>query len=101
MAGGEVGGGSHGDGDASVKQAGAPELRGAVWTAAPWTLPATLAVAVNGALDYAVVGHPALPYRLLVTRSSSSIFQNTSSAPSRKRSPKICTSRTSTGGLSK
>ena len=47
-------------------QEGAPELRVAVWTTTPWTIPANLAVAVNGALDYAVVGHPALPYRLLV-----------------------------------
>lgn len=35
----------------------------------PWTIPANLAVAVNGKLDYAVVTHPALPYRLVVAEA--------------------------------
>jgi isoleucyl-tRNA synthetase len=45
---------------------GGPELRVAIWTTTPWTIPANLAVAVNGELEYAVVGHPSLPYRLIV-----------------------------------
>ena len=32
-----------------------PELGVAVWTTTPWTIPGNLAVAVNGALEYAVV----------------------------------------------
>ena len=42
------------------------EVRVAIWTTTPWTIPANLAVAVNGKLEYAVVGHPALPYKLIV-----------------------------------
>ena len=42
------------------------EVRVAIWTTTPWTIPANLAVAVNGKLSYAVVGHAALPYKLVV-----------------------------------
>ena len=42
------------------------QVRVAIWTTTPWTIPANLAVAVNGKLSYAVVGHPALPYKLVV-----------------------------------
>jgi len=35
----------------------AENLRVAVWTTTPWTMPANLAVAVNAKLDYAVVEH--------------------------------------------
>jgi tRNA synthetases class I (I, L, M and V) len=34
---------------------GAPAAAFAVWTTTPWTIPANLAVAVNGDLDYAIV----------------------------------------------
>jgi isoleucyl-tRNA synthetase len=35
----------------------AENLKVAIWTTTPWTIPANLAVAVNEALDYAVVQH--------------------------------------------
>ena len=35
-------------------------------TTTPWTIPANLAVAVNGELDYSVVGHESLPYKMVV-----------------------------------
>jgi isoleucyl-tRNA synthetase len=41
-----------------------PDLGVAVWTTTPWTIPGNLAVAVNGALEYAVVEvepHPLTP----------------------------------------
>jgi len=38
--------------------AGGEHAKLAVWTTTPWTLPANLAVAVNGDLDYAVVDSP-------------------------------------------
>ena len=41
--------------DASPALAAFPGARLAVWTTTPWTLPANLAVAVNGDLTYAVV----------------------------------------------
>jgi isoleucyl-tRNA synthetase len=47
----------------------ASELAVAIWTTTPWTLPANLAVSVNGNLDYAVcrvVGEPAGGARHLV-----------------------------------
>ena len=44
------------------------KLRVAIWTTTPWTIPANLAVAVNGELDYAVVGHPELAYKLVVAK---------------------------------
>jgi isoleucyl-tRNA synthetase len=34
------------------------DIRLAIWTTTPWTIPANLAVAVNADLDYAVVTHP-------------------------------------------
>jgi isoleucyl-tRNA synthetase len=43
-----------------------PPVRLAIWTTTPWTIPANMAVAVNEQLEYALVGHPALPHRLLV-----------------------------------
>ena len=46
---------------------GAP-LRVAIWTTTPWTIPANLAVAVNGKLEYSVAEHPSLGYRLLVAK---------------------------------
>ena len=33
-------------------------LRVAIWTTTPWTIPANLAVAVNGALDYCIASNP-------------------------------------------
>eukprot|EP00595_Chromulina_sp_UTEXLB2642_P003229 CAMPEP_0196762238 /NCGR_PEP_ID=MMETSP1095-20130614/1643_1 /TAXON_ID=96789 ORGANISM="Chromulina nebulosa, Strain UTEXLB2642" /NCGR_SAMPLE_ID=MMETSP1095 /ASSEMBLY_ACC=CAM_ASM_000446 /LENGTH=512 /DNA_ID=CAMNT_0042112779 /DNA_START=523 /DNA_END=2058 /DNA_ORIENTATION=- len=36
------------------------DVRVAIWTTTPWTIPANLAVAVNGDLDYAVVSHPSI-----------------------------------------
>lgn len=42
----------------NASQAAASALSGAffgVWTTTPWTIPANLAVAVNGELDYSVV----------------------------------------------
>ena len=44
------------------------DLRVAIWTTTPWTIPANLAVAVNGALEYSVVGHESLPYKLIVAK---------------------------------
>jgi len=34
------------------------DLRVAIWTTTPWTIPANLAVAVNGALEYCIASHP-------------------------------------------
>ena len=47
---------------ALAAQAGvaAGEVRVAVWTTTPWTMPANLAVAVNADLDYSLVSHPAV-----------------------------------------
>ena len=54
----------------------------AIWTTTPWTIPANLAVAVNGNLDYAVVGHLALPYRLVVAQALiGSLRQRLSAVP--------------------
>jgi len=39
---------------------GERDLSVAVWTTTPWTIPANLAVAVNGELKYSVVAHPAM-----------------------------------------
>ena len=36
------------------------ELRVVIWTTTPWTMPANLAIAVNGELEYSVVTHPSL-----------------------------------------
>ena len=44
------------------------ELRVVIWTTTPWTIPANLAVAVNGDLEYAVVGHPSIPYKMVVAK---------------------------------
>jgi len=58
------------------------EVRVAIWTTTPWTIPANLAVAVNGNLDYAVVGHPALAYRLIVAEALvGSLRQRLSAVP--------------------
>ena len=38
--------------------AGGGEVRVAIWTTTPWTIPANLAVAVNADLDYSLVSHP-------------------------------------------
>ena len=58
------------------------EVRVAIWTTTPWTIPANLAVAVNGKLDYAVVGHPALPYKLIVAEALvGSLRQRLSAVP--------------------
>ena len=38
-----------------------PNLKVAIWTTTPWTIPANLAVAVNAALEYSLVTHPSLP----------------------------------------
>ncbi|KAL1526923.1 hypothetical protein AB1Y20_015614 [Prymnesium parvum] len=43
-------------------------LRVAIWTTTPWTIPANLAVAVNGALEYSVASHPSLSFKLLVAK---------------------------------
>ncbi|MFM7405905.1 MAG: isoleucine--tRNA ligase, partial [Cuspidothrix sp.] len=48
----------------SVLEPFLPDLGVAVWTTTPWTIPGNLAVAVNGALNYAVVEvepHPLTP----------------------------------------
>ncbi|MFM6756730.1 MAG: class I tRNA ligase family protein, partial [Dolichospermum sp.] len=48
----------------SVLEPFLPDLGVAVWTTTPWTIPGNLAVAVNGALEYAVVEvqpHPLTP----------------------------------------
>jgi len=44
--------------DALGKEFGDQDIRVAVWTTTPWTLPANLAVAVNERLDYALVRAP-------------------------------------------
>ena len=36
------------------------DVRVAIWTTTPWTIPANLAVAVNGNLDYCLASHPSL-----------------------------------------
>ena len=36
----------------------APDLRVAIWTTTPWTIPANLAIAVNGVLEYCIASHP-------------------------------------------
>ena len=41
-----------------LKACGAQNVRVAVWTTTPWTMPANLAVAVNERLDYSVVKAP-------------------------------------------
>ena len=49
-------------------------LRVAVWTTTPWTIPANMAVAVNGALEYAVATHPSLQVRDRGSHSISASF---------------------------
>jgi isoleucyl-tRNA synthetase len=59
----------------------AADLRVAIWTTTPWTIPANLAVAVNGDLDYSVVTHPSFEgakyvvARDLVARLSQKVFK--------------------------
>ncbi len=45
---------------AAALQPHLPNLKVAIWTTTPWTIPANLAVAVNAALDYALVTHSSL-----------------------------------------
>ena len=47
---------------------GGGELRVVIWTTTPWTIPANLAVAVNPEIEYAVVGHPNVPYKMVVAK---------------------------------
>jgi isoleucyl-tRNA synthetase len=42
------------------------QLRLAIWTTTPWTIPANMAVAVNANIDYCVVEHPQLAGSRLV-----------------------------------
>jgi isoleucyl-tRNA synthetase len=42
------------------------KLQVAIWTTTPWTIPANLAVAVNGGLEYALVTHPSLGGRVFI-----------------------------------
>ena len=44
------------------------DVRVVIWTTTPWTIPANLAVAVNKDLEYAVVGHPSIPYKMVVAK---------------------------------
>ena len=44
-------------------------LRLVIWTTTPWTIPANLAISVNGDLNYSVASHPSLRYRLVVATS--------------------------------
>lgn len=45
------------------------QVRVAIWTTTPWTIPANLAVAVNEDLDYALFSHPELEYQVLVAEA--------------------------------
>lgn len=36
------------------------DLRVAIWTTTPWTIPANMAVAVNGEIDYCIASHPTI-----------------------------------------
>lgn len=53
---------------AECLQAFADQLRVAIWTTTPWTIPANVAVSVNSDLNYSVVGHPSLPQKLIVAQ---------------------------------
>jgi isoleucyl-tRNA synthetase len=46
---------------AAVEEAGvnSDDIRVAIWTTTPWTIPANLAVAVNPDIDYCIASHPA------------------------------------------
>ena len=44
------------------------DVRVVIWTTTPWTIPANLAVAVNSELEYSVVGHPSIPYKMVVAK---------------------------------
>mmetsp|Transcript_5561 Transcript_5561/g.8802 ORF Transcript_5561/g.8802 Transcript_5561/m.8802 type:complete len:821 (+) Transcript_5561:168-2630(+) len=42
---------------AALAEYASEDLRVAIWTTTPWTMPANMAVAVNPALDYSIVNH--------------------------------------------
>jgi len=63
---------SESDETGEAKDTKETELRVAVWTTTPWTMPANLAVAVNAELDYAVLSHPSLHHKLIVAKALAS-----------------------------
>lgn len=48
-------------------------LKVSIWTTTPWTIPANMAVAVNPALEYAVVTHPKTGKLIIATDLASSL----------------------------
>lgn len=48
----------------------------AIWTTTPWTIPANLAIAINGNLDYCIVHHPNIQNnaRFIVAKDLANVF---------------------------